>query len=280
MYGQIVARNIPVFRSALPAGWVMSSAEDMGKWLTIHLNDGYMNERQIIPATDIEEVHTTAVMFEENGEEMGYGMGWFVSCEPDNVPYIWHGGDTPSFTTDMILLPEHQLGVVMLVNSQASTIGHSIAPGVINLILGIELEPIAVPWWAHWKVIDTIATVALVFIALIMLALVFYIWLVWRQFRDKKRHIIGSSLAGRILPARKLVSYITPLVMLIVFALVGYMVVQAIYGYNFYEVLFLFRLAAPPGVWLSGIMLISTIILWVLLLAFVALFTRGSKAAT
>jgi len=40
MYGQIVARNMPIYRSALPAGWVMSSAEDMGKWLIIHLNDG------------------------------------------------------------------------------------------------------------------------------------------------------------------------------------------------------------------------------------------------
>jgi hypothetical protein len=61
------------------------------------------------------------------------------------------------------------------------------------------------------------------------------------------------------------------------FAVVGYLVVQAIYGYNFYAVLFLFRLAAPPGVWLSGMMLIAVILLWMLLLAFLALFTRGSK---
>ena len=279
MYGRIIARNIPVFRSALPAGWVMSSAEDMGRWLIIHLNDGYTAEEQVIPAADIEEVHTPAVMFEEGGEQLGYGMGWFVSCEPDDVPSIWHGGDTPSFTTDMIILPEHQLGVVVLVNSQVSTNGHSIAPGVVNRILGLELEPIVVPWWAHWKAIDTIATIALVLIALLVLALVLYIWLVWRQFWAKKRRLIGSSLAGRILPARQLVLYIFPLVLLIMFAVTGYLVVQAIYGYNFYEVLFLFRLAAPPGVWLSGMMLISVILLWVLLLAFLALFTRGSKTA-
>jgi CubicO group peptidase (beta-lactamase class C family) len=279
MYGQIVARNMPIYRSALPAGWVMSSAEDMGKWLIIHLNDGYTAEGQVIPVDDIEEAHTLAVMFEENGEQLGYGMGWFVSCEPDDVPCIWHGGDTPNFTTDMIILPEHQLGVVVLVNSQAGTIGHSIAPGVANLILGLELEPIVAPWWAHWKAIDTIATVALLFIALLVLALVFYIWRVWRQYRTKKRHFIGSSLAGRILPTRQLVLYISPLGLLIMFAVVGYLVVQAIYGYNFYEVLFLFRLGAPPGVWLSGMMMITVIILWVLLLAFLALFTRSSKSA-
>jgi len=257
MYGRIVARNMPIFRSAAPAGWVMSSAEDMGKWLIIHLNDGYTAEGQLIPMEDIEETHTPAVMFEESGEQLGYGMGWFVNCEPDDVSCIWHGGDTPNFTTDMIILPEYQLGVVVLVNSQASTIGHSIAPGIANLILGLELEPMVVPWWAHWKTIDTIATVALIFIALLVLALVFYIWRAWWQFRTKERYFIGSSLAGRMLPVWYLVLHIAPLVLLAVFAVAVYLMMQAVYGYNFYEVLFLFRLVAPPGVWLSGIMLIT-----------------------
>ncbi len=278
IFGRVVARNMPIYRSALPAGWVMSSAEDMGRWLVINLNDGYTDEGQLIPADDIEELHTSAIVFEEGDEQLGYGMGWFISCEPGDVPCIWHGGDTPNFTADMMILPEHQLGVVVLVNSQAITIGHNIAPGVVNLILGLELEPIVVPWWAHWKAIDTIATVALVFNVLLVVVLIFCIWLVWRQFRARKRHFIGSLLAGPILPARQLAFYLAPSVLFIVFALVGYLVVQALYGYNFYEVLFLFRLAAPPGVWLSGMMLISVVLLWVLLPAFLALFTRASKA--
>jgi putative ATP-binding cassette transporter len=279
MFGQIVARNMPIWRSALPAGWVMSSAEDMGKWLIVHLNCGCTAEGQVIPADDIEEAHTPAVLFEENGEEVGYCMGWFSSYGSNDVPLIWHGGDSPNFTTDMILLPEHQLGVVVLVNSQASAIGHSIAPGVANLILGLELEPMAVPWWAYWKAIDTMATVALVFISLLLLALVLYIWRVWRQFRNKKRRFLGSSLAGPMLPVWQLVLYITPLVLLSMFALAGYLVIQALYGYNFYEVLILFQAASPPGVYISGMMFILTVFLWAFLLAFLALFTRGSKPA-
>ena len=168
----------------------------------------------------------------------------------------------------------------MLVNSQASTIGHSIAPGVANLILGLELEPMVVPWWAHWKAIDTIATVALGPILLLVLTWVAYCWREWQQFRTKKRHFLGSSLAGRMLPLRQVTLYMAPLVLLTMFALTGYLVVQTLYGYNFYEVLILFRMAAPPGVWLSGIMFIAVILLWVLLLAFLALFTRGSKTDT
>lgn len=277
MYGRIVVRNMPIYRSALPAGWVMSSAEDMGIWLIAHLNGGCTAAGQVIPAADIEETHATAVLFEENGEEVGYGMGWFIDCGAGEIPLIWHGGDTPNFTADMLLLPEHQTGVVALVNSQACTIGHSIAPGVANLILGLELEPMTVPWWAHWKAIDTMASFALVFISLLILALAVYIWRVWWQFRARERHFIGSSLASPRLPVWQLILYVVPLVLLAMFALAGYLVVQTLYGYNLFEVLVLFRLGAPPGVWMSGIMLIIVVILWVVLLAFVGLFTRSSK---
>jgi hypothetical protein len=207
-------------------------------------------------------------------------MGWFVDYGPDDVLLIWHGGDTPNFMTDMLLLPDHQFGVVVLANSQTSTIGHSIGPGVANLILGLELEPSTVPWWAHWKTIDTIATAGLVFSSLLLLALAGYSWRLWRQFRAKKRYLLGSSPVGRMLPVWQVALYTTPLVLLVMFATAGFLVVQALYGYNLYEVLILFRAAAPPGVWLSGVVLIIVVSLWVVLLATVALFTRAATPGT
>ncbi len=279
MYGRVISRNITIYRSALPAGWIMSSAEDMGKWLIAHLNYGFTAEGQIIPAADIEECHTAATQFEENGKETGYGMGWFISCGSDDVSLIWHGGDTPNFTTDMILLPDYQMGIAVLVNSQASTIGHSIAPGIANLLLGLELESMSVPWWAHWKTIDTIATIALVFIYLLVLSLVFYVWRIWRQFRAGERHFIGSPFAGHIILVWQLMLYIAPLVLLILFSIASYLVVNALYGYNLYEVLVMFHIAAPPGVYISGIIVLVIVPLWALLLAFIAFFTRSSKAA-
>ncbi|MCJ7768921.1 MAG: beta-lactamase family protein, partial [Dehalococcoidales bacterium] len=276
MYGQIVTRHIPIYRSALPAGWVMSCAEDMGQWLMAHLNGGLTAGGQVIPAADIEEAHSSTIMFEENGEEVGYGMGWFISSVDDAL-LIWHGGDTPNFTADMIMLSDYETGVVVLVNSQASTNGHSIAPGVANLILGLELEMMGVPWWAHWKAIDTLATIALVFIILLVLAWIFYILYIWRQFRAKKRHFIGSSLAGPMLQAWQLVFYVIPVVLISMFVLSGYLVVKTLYGYNLFEVLLLFRLGSPPGVYISGVSLLIILFLWALLLAFKGLFTRRSK---
>jgi len=277
LYGRIVTRNMPVYRSALPAGWVMSCAEDMAEWLIVHLNNGLNAEGQVFPEDCIQAAHTTAVLFEENGQEMGYGMGWFIN-DSNDTQLIWHGGDTPTFTADMVLLPEYDAGVVVLVNSQACTIGHSIAPGVINRIFGLELEAMTVPWWAHWKAIDTMATFALVVITLMLLAMVFYIWWLWRQFRKGERCLIGSSLAGPLPPAWQMTLYMVLLALLAMFSFASYLVVRTLYGYNLFEVLVLFRLGSPPGVYISGVVLLVVLFLWALLLALVAIFTRSSKA--
>ncbi len=277
MYNQIVVNNIPVYRSALPAGWVMSCAEDMGQWLIAHLNNGRTARGQIIPASDIEEAHMSAVAFKENGKEISYGMGWFVSSADDEF-LIWHGGDTPNFMADMILLPEYATGVAVLINSQACTTGHDIASGVANIILELEIKPMGVPWWAHWKTIDTLASFTLVFIILLMLSLLFYSWYIWRQFKTGKRCFIGSLVADSI-PLWRLSLYIIPLVLILMFIMSGYLIMRTLYGYNLFQVLFLFGLGAPPGVYISGVSLLIMIFLWVLVLAFMGSFTRATKKA-
>ena len=137
-----------------------------------------------------------------------------------------------------------------------------------------------VPWWAHWKTIDTIATVALIFIYLIVLGLVFYVWRIRRQFQARERHFVFSPLAGDIMPAWQLMLYIAPLVLLVLFSIASYLVVNTLYGYNLYEVLVMFYIAAPPGVYISGIIVLIIVPLWALLLTFIAFFTRSSKTAT
>ena len=205
-------------------------------------------------------------------------MGWFIN-ENGDTQLIWHGGDTPTFTADMVLLPEYDAAVVVLVNSQACTTGHSIAPGVVNNIFGLELETMTVPWWAHWKAIDTMAIFALVFLVFMLLAMVFYIWWLWRQFRKGERYFFRSSLAGTLPPAWQTALYIVPFVLLVMFTFASLLVVRTLYGYNLFEVLILFRLGAPPGVYISAISLLFALFLWLLLLACVPVFTRNSKKA-
>jgi hypothetical protein len=276
MYGNVVVSNMPSFKSARAAGWVMSSVEDMGKWLLVQLNGGVLDGEQIFPAPIIEELHTTAVLYEDNGEEMGYGMGWCISRN-EAPQLIFHCGDTPDFTTDMLLLPEYDTGIVVLVNGQVSTISHSIAPEAANILLGLDLQSMNVPWWAHWKALDTAATIALSPIVFLFAGWILYSWWLWRRFRTGKRCFFWAPAAGPMPPAWQITLYSIPLALFIMISIAGYVVIKALFGYNLFEVLVLFQCGAPPGLYLSGILFIASIFLWALMLALVGLITRYVK---
>jgi CubicO group peptidase (beta-lactamase class C family) len=183
MYGKVVARNIPAMKSARAAGWVMSCAEDMGKWLLVNLNKGILDGKQVFPADDINQLHAMAILYEDNGEQMAYGMGWSISYTTDLL-YHFHCGDTPNFTGDMLLLPDYNIGIAVLVNGQVSNVSHNIATEVANILLGLKLTSINVPWWAHWKALDTLATGILFSVIGLTIIMGMYLWWLFAQVRS------------------------------------------------------------------------------------------------
>ncbi len=278
MYGKVVARNIPAMKSARAAGWVMSCAEDMGKWLLLNLNKGVLDGEQVIPAEDIEEIHSISILYEDNNEQMAYGMGWSISYTGD-ILYHFHCGDTPNFTGDMLLLPDYDTGIAVLVNGQVSNVSHNIATEIANILLGLKLTSINVPWWAHWKALDTLATGILFSVIGLFIILGMYIWWLVRQARSRKRCFFWSAASGPCPPAWQIVLYSLPLVIFSMIFTAGNVVLNTLYGYNIFEALALFRMGAPPGLYLSAILSIVILTLWVVLLILVGLFIRQTKKA-
>jgi len=265
-FGQVVARNTPSYRSAAPAGWVMSSAGDMGRWLILHLNEGRLDGRQMVPAPLIELMHTAEVTFTQDGRKIGYGMGWFTGVSADHQPMLWHGGDTANFASDMVLLPGLDLGVAVLVNSQNSSRVHDIAPGVVSLILGQPFELPAAPWLASWQAADIMATGATALSVILLLVLPAY---AWRQWRSRKLQEGRHTPPGhtRTLRVWRQVLPLTPLALLTATLAAATSVAWVLLGVNVFGTLTRFGAFAPPGVWASGWLLFATISSWALVLA-------------
>ena len=121
------------------------------------------------------------------------------------------------------------------------------------------------------------ATFVIIFVSMLLMAsLAYLVRIIW-QLRIGKIHFLGSSAASPRLPAWQMSLYTLPLLLTMMFTLAGYLVVQTLYGYNLFEVLLLFRLGVPPGVYISGVSLIMVVFLWVILIAFSALFIRGNR---
>lgn len=133
------------------AGSIVSSAADMAHWLILNLNDGRFKDRRIVREETCKQLHTTQnphidashFPFEETTET--YAFGWRRTTYRGTA-YLGHGGGIIGFPSYVALLPERNVGVVVLSNgSQAArenvgayklALHKVIALGIFDRVLG------------------------------------------------------------------------------------------------------------------------------------------------
>ncbi|KAH9886942.1 beta-lactamase/transpeptidase-like protein [Cubamyces lactineus] len=104
-------------------GGVVSSAEDMVKWLAVLLNGGVhpTSGKTIIPRSVYDTVTTARQIVhgrptEPYGSIVGYGMGW-NRWTYKGKDMLMHTGGIPGFSTLALFSPSSNLGVVVLTNA-------------------------------------------------------------------------------------------------------------------------------------------------------------------
>ena len=96
-----------------PAGGAWSNVNDVLAYVAMELAEGALPggksyiAREVLLARRVEQVSI--------GSDKSYGMGLMVDTKYD-VPVVHHGGDIVGFHSDMMWLPEHGVGAVILTN--------------------------------------------------------------------------------------------------------------------------------------------------------------------
>jgi CubicO group peptidase (beta-lactamase class C family) len=142
-FGQPVAYDEPYSPGSIPQGFIISSGEDMAHYLSAQLSEGRYGNTSILSPAGIVELHRPPAEPAEG--ESAYAMGWEAGSI-NGTPAVWHGGDTFSFMSFMLLMPAEGWGVVLLanaVNIPETFRFQAIAPDVINLLAG--RQPIVEP---------------------------------------------------------------------------------------------------------------------------------------
>jgi CubicO group peptidase (beta-lactamase class C family) len=99
-----------------PAGAGWSNITDMLKYVQMELAEGALPDGQrYIGKAPLLERRVAQVA---TGKDSTYGMGLSVDTTY-GVPVVHHGGSMIGYKTDMIWLPEHNVGAVILTNSDA-----------------------------------------------------------------------------------------------------------------------------------------------------------------
>ncbi|KZT69404.1 beta-lactamase/transpeptidase-like protein [Daedalea quercina L-15889] len=127
------------------AGGIISSAEEMTKWLTVLLNGGVEpnSNTTIIPPSAFEEITTahSIVTGKPATPEMsivGYGLGWERSSYQGH-DVITHSGALPGFSTSVAFLPHDGLGIVVLANADAKDAANeAIVLRIVEDVLGLK----------------------------------------------------------------------------------------------------------------------------------------------
>lgn len=130
----------PYPRRMTPAGFLISSAEDMAHHLIAQLNDGSYGNSHVVSAQGMATLHAAGATMHSTS---AYGMGWVIHHQPQATRFE-HNGDTSNFHSNMLLLPEEQLGIVILMNvngmNKAAALNVPIE-GVAAILLGHRLSP-------------------------------------------------------------------------------------------------------------------------------------------
>jgi CubicO group peptidase (beta-lactamase class C family) len=127
------AEDLPFYARELSVGYLISSPEDMGKYLEAHLNGGRYRGAAIISDSGLAALHTPPA-----GKP--YAMGWLADTIAGK-PILWHTGAVANYHTDMLLIPDAHVGAAIFANVNnflLETQFSETIKGVGALLLGFE----------------------------------------------------------------------------------------------------------------------------------------------
>jgi CubicO group peptidase (beta-lactamase class C family) len=142
--GHLMAFAIPFVAQELSGylggnAGVISTAEDMAKYLILHSNGGRFEDKQLLTPDSMALMHTSPLQLKSP-----YAMGWFVVTEHSRQ-ILQHNGILSTFYTDVAVLPNEKYSIALLYNvSAASLIAFAlpqIKTGLIQLLTDGTLPP-------------------------------------------------------------------------------------------------------------------------------------------
>ena len=110
IFGFAVPMKQPFYQFDLPAGFIMSSANDMARYLLALVNGGELDGVHVLKPENVQLLFTPNTALDST-----YGFGWYID-QYYGETQITHGGDSERFHTSVLILPEAKLSLVLLFN--------------------------------------------------------------------------------------------------------------------------------------------------------------------
>ena len=125
-----------------PAGAIVSNLSDMTQYLLMYMSRGKHGDRQIISEADIRQMISPQMVMRSTDldPEVGYpnyGMGLFVTTYRGHK-YVEHGGNLDGFSLLISFLPDDNVGSVILLNMEGSSLREVLAYNIADRLMGLD----------------------------------------------------------------------------------------------------------------------------------------------
>lgn len=138
----VIPRYLSITGNA--AGGIYSSVTDLSKWIIMQMNDGKYGEglnKRLFSGNVHSQMWSPQTILpvyqnDYNTHFSAYGLGWFLS-DVKGYKQAEHTGGIDGMVTDVTLLPELKLGIIVLTNQQSGAAFTAITNQIKDSYLGM-----------------------------------------------------------------------------------------------------------------------------------------------
>ncbi len=125
-----------------PAGSINSCVKDLSNWLLCQLDSGRFESNRVIPFAALAETRKSQIPLpsRSKGSHLGgYCLGW-QTMDYNGVQPFWHNGGTSGFVTTVCFIPELNLGIVVLTNTDQNSFYNALRMQIMDAYLKLPYK--------------------------------------------------------------------------------------------------------------------------------------------
>jgi len=141
-----------------PAGSINSTVRDLSRFIQFQMGDGRRLGKRLVSAENLHETHSPQVIVPLKGYprvmnpatfQLSYGMGWVIQ-DYRGKHVLMHGGSIDGFRAHFTLVPEANLGFVLLNNLHDTQMNLAVSNTLVDLFLRLPYRD----WNAYYLEIE------------------------------------------------------------------------------------------------------------------------------
>jgi CubicO group peptidase (beta-lactamase class C family) len=114
------------------AGDINSTIDDMANWVRLQLGNGTLEGHRIVSPEGLAFTRTPKVAL---SDKASYALGWVIQQTP-NGNIVWHNGGTAAFGAFVGMVPDKNVGVIVLSNETNVGFPDAIGRWILDQVLG------------------------------------------------------------------------------------------------------------------------------------------------